>query len=86
MKRSKKMNRQERILARNDAIRAKFKKLESKKCYRVDYMLEIISKDNGFHVEYLRTIICETNATEIRIRKQLEEQKKQLDLFKQNGT
>ena len=84
------MNRQERILARNDAIRAKFKKLESKKCYRVDYMLEIISKDNGFNVEYLRTIICETNPTEIRIRKKMAEEaeaakqgidKNQLNLF-----
>ena len=62
--------RDERILQRNEIIRQKFQKFASKRCYRIEYILELISKEMGLHVEYIRGIIKGTNKTENRIRKQ----------------
>jgi hypothetical protein len=62
--------RDERILQRNEIIRQKFQKFASKRCYRIEYILELISKETGLHVEYIRGIIKGTNKTENRIRKQ----------------
>ncbi len=62
------MTRQERILKRNEELRKKFEKMAQKKCYRAAYMLEQLSIETGFHPEYIRTIIKETNSTERRIK------------------
>ena len=64
------LERDIRILKRNERIRSKFQKLASRRCYRIDYILQVISEETGLHSEYIRTIIKETNITEIRIRKQ----------------
>jgi len=65
---AKLMTRQERILRRNEELRKKFAQMAKKKCYRVDYMLEQLSIETGFHPEYIRSIIKENNTTERRIR------------------
>jgi hypothetical protein len=62
--------RNNRILKRNELIRAKFKKFADKRCYRIDYILEQISLETGLHTEYIRTIVKEVNITENRIRKE----------------
>jgi len=64
------LGRDLRILRRNENIRGKFNKLASKKIYRIDYILQLISEETGLHPEYIRTIIKEVNTTEIRIRRQ----------------
>lgn len=60
------MTRQECILKRNEELHKKFERMAQKKCYRVDYMLEQLSIETSFHPEYIRTIIKETNPTELR--------------------
>lgn len=65
------LERDQRILKRNEMIRSKFRKLASKRCYRIDYILQVISEITGLHTEYIRTIIKQTNVTEGRIRKQI---------------
>ncbi|MCS6821700.1 MAG: hypothetical protein NZ551_07510 [Microscillaceae bacterium] len=68
-----KSDRRERILKRNEIIRSKFNKLAAKRCYRIDYILQIISDETGMHPEYIRTIIKGTNPTENRLREEVKQ-------------
>lgn len=63
--------RAERILMRNDYIRSRFYEYASKKCFKIDYILNILSKETGLHAEYIRSIVKGVNITEKRLKKEL---------------